>query len=229
MAKRKKTRWESDYDFNRRVGRKKQRFRRFLTPTIGRGPLLRQQKVKFRYETEAGINPGVLGTAVHIFSANGVFDPDITGVGHQPRGFDELMALYDHAVVIGAKITVDWVASASETRATRVGIALRDSNTTDDGNGYIEGGNVVYDVLAIENFYKCRQTLQCNPNKFLGRSKPLADRDLKNSTSSNPAEQAFFHVFRRPVFSADDPGTACACVVLEYEVVLIEPKVPTQS
>lgn len=225
--KRKKGYWEKDFQWKQ----KKQMYkrRRYLGPSIGRGPLLRQQRVKFRYEAQVGINPGAGTTAVHIFSCNGLFDPDITGTGHQPRGFDELMALYDHAVVIGAKITVDWMVDSSETVPSVCGIAIRDFTTTDDYNGYVEGGNAVWGTLSDNNFYPVRQVLQVNPNKFLGRSKPLSDPNLKNSASGNPTEQAYFHLFTRSAFSLDDPGTRVAAAVIEYEAVLIEPKVPAQS
>jgi len=45
--------------------------------------------------------------AGRVFRANGLYDPDATlGAGHQPYGFDQLMALYNRYVVLGAKITV---------------------------------------------------------------------------------------------------------------------------
>ena len=37
-------------------------------------------------------------------------DPNHTGVGHQPLYFDQLMTIYNHYIVIGAKITVKFTA-----------------------------------------------------------------------------------------------------------------------
>lgn len=46
--------------------------------------------------------------AVNYFSASGIYDPDITNVGHQPMFRDNYAAIYDLYVVLGSKITVHW-------------------------------------------------------------------------------------------------------------------------
>jgi len=228
--KRKKTRWESDLDFDRRTKRQTVRRVGFMMPSIGRGPLMRMQKVTMRYQGGVALSPGFSGvTATHVFTANGMFDPDNTGVGHQPRGFDQLMVLYDHYVVIATKITVDFIPSSGTSVNGEVGVALRDSNSVDDSNDYIEGGNCMYSYMSGNGGYQTRLVYQVNPNKFLGRSKPLADPDCKGSSSTNPAELAFFHVFATNPVGGEVLQPVCACVLIEYTAILIEPRVPTQS
>ncbi len=52
---------------------------------------------KLRYCDRLEIDPGASSAlGEHFFSCVGLFDPDITGTGHQPMGFDQYMALYDH-------------------------------------------------------------------------------------------------------------------------------------
>lgn len=232
------SRWESLAAFERRMKRRNKkryyggtgtRMSTWPAPSIGRGPLLRAQKVTLRYQGSAALDPIAGVTAVHIWAANGVYDPDITGVGHQPRGFDQIMALYDHYVVIGAKITVDFVHDSGNPAATGYGIALRDTSSTDNINGYIEGGNVVYQYRDAEGGVPTRLTMTCNPNKFLGRNSPMSDPDLKGGASNNPAELAFFHTFYTNAISAENPSQICACTLLEYTCIFIEPKVPAQS
>jgi len=227
MAKR-KTRWEPESSFaaRKREMMKKKRRKMIIS---NRGPLLKQQLVNFRYQDVRSIQPAALATAVHIFSANGAYDPDISGGGHQPRGFDQLMQLYDHFVVIATKITIDFIARAGETVPVICGVAVRDFTTTDDYNGYIEGGNVKYSYTGQFNGVKTRIEYKLNPNRFLGRSKPMADPNLKGSTSGNPTEQCFFHVFLYAPFILQDPGAYAANVVIEYTAILIEPKVPSIS
>jgi hypothetical protein len=40
------------------------------------------------------------------FSGNGIFDPTLCGIGHQPRGFDQWAALYQRYTVIASSIKV---------------------------------------------------------------------------------------------------------------------------
>ena len=42
---------------------------------------------------------------------NSLFDPNLSGLGHQPRGFDQLMAVYEKYTVVAAKITVCYVSN----------------------------------------------------------------------------------------------------------------------
>lgn len=49
----------------------------------------------------------VAGSGSLIFSMNSLFDPDVTGVGHQPLGFDEWGAFYSHYEVLASRIRID--------------------------------------------------------------------------------------------------------------------------
>lgn len=41
-----------------------------------------------------------------VYRANGMYDPDYSSSGHQPYGFDQLMAVYTSYMVIGSKLDV---------------------------------------------------------------------------------------------------------------------------
>lgn len=40
----------------------------------------------------------------YVFKCNGMNDPNVTGVGHQPMFYDQMSALYNHFTVIGSRI-----------------------------------------------------------------------------------------------------------------------------
>lgn len=197
-----------------------------------RSPLQTRLLTRLTYgDDELTLNPAVGSCAGRIFSANGMYDPDITGVGHQPRGFDELMALYDHFTVIGAKITVDFV-NTDTSNAMVCGIVTQDNNTlTTDIHDLLERKGFKYRQIGNKNgatANTCRITQVINPAKFLGRSKALSDPELKGSKVANPGEQAFFVPY---VFSpaGADGGNVYLTVKIEYTAILHEPHQPGKS
>lgn len=199
---------------------------------VTKGPLPKTLKTTMVYHETFDLNPGAAGVnAVYVWSANGLYDPNITGVGHQPRGFDQLMTLYDHYVVIGVKASMT-VANLDASKAQVYGMAIVDRNTS------LGSPNIEYMELRTS---KSRIVgpfgpdavgtlhIACDPNKFLGRSKPMSDPELKGSTSANPTEQAYIHCFAFPQDASTDTGALNCRITLEYTAILIEPKQPTSS
>lgn len=194
-----------------------------------RSPVATKMITRLKYHDNIAINPAVNQCATHVFSCNGLFDPDISGVGHQPRGFDQLMALYDHFVGLGAKIRIH-AGNADNTSAMVVGVAVLDTSTASTSvDYYMESGYVKTMIVKGGNEGAGTLSLAVNPNKFLGRSHPLSDSQLKGNTSANPAEGAFFHVFAYSPDTAIDAGDVNLSVDINYQVALIEPKIPNAS
>lgn len=198
-----------------------------LFKRVPNSPLPTKLKCSMVYATNVSLNIPAIGAAAnHVFSANGLFDPDITGVGHQPRGFDQLMTLYDHYVVIGSKITV-FVQPVGTTSATVWGIVLKDdSTTTNNADNLLEESFVSY-KMAAPGSEPVALVQQFN-NNFLGYSKPLGVEELEGISTSNPSEQAYYHVFGYSP-SATDEASVSIQVRIEYQVMLIEPNQPPIS
>ena len=78
----------------RRFKRKARTFhrRRFtkLPPNVISNSVVRRLK----YCQEVSLNPTVGAVASADFAANGLYDPYLSGVGHQPMGFDQLMTFF---------------------------------------------------------------------------------------------------------------------------------------
>lgn len=196
-------------------------------------------KASLRYSQNGTITgsavQGSIGT--WIMSANGCYDPDITGVGHQPRGFDQLMTLYDHYTVTNATITVRFVNNSTNSRPY-VGIAVRDSSSAFvDLVGVAEYSNMVLsrkplgrittlDSAGDSSFTSL--TTRVNVSSFLGRKNAMSDPELKGSASSNPAEQVYFHVIAGDPH-ASTPASIDIFTSVTYDVVFHEPKQPLSS
>lgn len=70
-----------------------------------------------------------LAISHQVFNLNSIYDPDESGVGHQPMYRDQFAALYNYYTVIGAKITATFVNSAATAVPAMVGIAVGDDST----------------------------------------------------------------------------------------------------
>ena len=192
----------------------------------GRVPFGKSFKTTLRYfETGVAINPpaaGILGT--YVFLANGLFDPNVTGIGHQPLGFDQVMAAYDHYTVIASKIRVHF--HNTSTSPVTCGVYMNDNATgSSDPRIVLENGSCIYTLLNDNDSSNSMKSLQkgSNPNSFLGRSNPLSEDDLRGTATSDPVEKAYWIIFAG---SADnsDPSDVDLNIDIEYTVVFTEPK-----
>ncbi len=210
----------------RRRGKRRLNIRGFGSKSL----LGNKLPLKFKYQTSGTLNPGVAGiSAVQIMSANGLWDPDITGVGHQPRGFDQIMLLYNHYTVVSSKIKINFAFGSSTSHSPLVvGCALWDNTTTSsDINEYMESRNVSYKT-ASPGAPSTTIVKTFSARKFLGRPHPLSEDDLRGNITGNPSEQGYYHVFVAPT-NAVDANEISYNLVIEYNAVMTEPNNPSQS
>lgn len=192
-------------------------------------PLPQILTCKMLYCDNITLSPTTGATATNLFSANGLYDPNVTAVGHQPRGYDQIQPLYDHYVVMGCKIRVDFQSTNTSVPMTAF-VCVRDDTTTSASvNNYLELqgcksaslGTIYGDASKTISHY-------CTPHKFLGRKSPMSDPQLKGSASANPTEELLYHVG----VAATDFASTSSCVAqvyLEYLCKFIEPKDVAQS
>ncbi len=74
--------------------------------SIQRGKLSSDtQFLKLTYSQNITYVTGAGTASNNVWRGNSIFDPDLTGVGHQPRGRDQWVLLYDRYAVYGSSIT----------------------------------------------------------------------------------------------------------------------------
>lgn len=170
----------------------------------------------------------VTGTnGTYVFNAAGLFDPDVTGTGHQPRGFDQLMPLYENYTVVGAKITAKFMNSSAVNQT--VGIATLQSTVTAPGlTKYMEGRWVTSrNIAPIASMSQTTLTATYSP-KMIGYDAPLEVDNLKGTIATNPNEGTFFHLFNNDI-DENLSGNVSVAVTIEYSVVFTDPVTPTES
>lgn len=173
------------------------------------------------------VTSGVM--ASYVFSVNGLYDPNITGTGHQPAGFDQMMVFFDHYVVTNAKATVNWL-NQSNVASAQIALSLNSTNVpTSDYTILSESGFVVRDWLNILGTNDAIKTtaLSCNVSKFQGVVKIRDDPELWGAAASNPTEQSYFNLS-----AYDIAGGSCVVrfeILIEFEAWFIEPRKVTSS
>lgn len=202
------------------------------------GGFPKRKLVRFRYVQEKTIDAGIAPIGVQVFRANGMFDPDLTGTGHQPSNFDvwinSASGIYDHFTVLGSKITVSPVQSGqgSNSPGAYFGILLSDSGTRASSmtieeimeNKLCKFSRVPVGIATGYN----RNTLTrgFSAKKFFGRknsSSIIGDVQMRGSASADPTEQAFYELFVGSV-AGTDPAAQSFLIEIEYIAMLTEPK-----
>jgi len=207
-------------------------------PRPRKGPLPRMQKVTMRYfDNQLNLDPAAGVPAVRVYRANDLFDPDQTGGGHQPNGFDQLMAMYEQFCVVSAKITVRfaWFNSSIDPVTLKepctVGICLDKDGTPRIGDlfNYQESLYTNSKLLVSNESQEVVVTNKFDMS-FLGKytKNYNFDKDICGTDASSPGNIARFHVFVTPVNGANvDP--LIATVLIEYEAYLIDPQLAASS
>jgi hypothetical protein len=169
-----------------------------------------------------------LGTiAKYVYRLNSTFDPDYTGVGHQPMFRDTYAAIYDHYSVIRTKATIKFVNTTAV--AFNVGCIIEDdgSSTTLLDN-ICEQSHGQHRLLPALNgsLSSSTFTVTWDCKKVLGID-PFASETYKTAVGSNPAEESTLVVWALPI----DGSTATLYfdILLEYEVLWTELATPTGS
>lgn len=161
----------------------------------------------------------VAGSTIrYLFSANGMFDPDITGTGHQPQFFDTLSGIYNHYTVTASKLKVRYSTPTTSTTSNIVGVALEDDTTLmTDTDAYMEQPDSVTTQLFVGAAPPVL-TKYFSAKKWFGGD-PISDPVLQGTSAANPTEQTYFCLFARNVDASSATNTIYFTVEIEYTAV----------
>lgn len=198
-----------------------------LRPAAGGRPIVTPKlRRKLIYSDVVALNP-LAGLVTYVnFAANGLYDPDISGVGHQPRGFDQYMALYNHYKVLASKIIL-------QTNTTsNAGVTLLCQSS--DSNG--SAGSVSQWIEKAQTSWKTCQSsgpgvIQISNDFVLSRDlgPTFEEANVKGSASANPTELWYYNVAIGPDDDSTDLPQHYVRVVIEYDVEFYGPVTPSAS
>ena len=173
---------------------------------------------EFIYATKFTINPPAAGlTGAYQFTLNGLFDPDITGVGHQPVNFDQVALMFERYHVTRAEVKASVIASGSQQLA---GITVSRDVTIPSAfevfteNGLTQWGHVdnAASGQAVKEFTMSVDLASMwgmTPNQFRGHDRCDA------LFSANPQEQAYLLCWMCDA-QTGDPGASAWAIEIRY-------------
>lgn len=181
---------------------------------------------KLRYGTFVTLTAGVGSVAGNVYSANSIFDPDVTGVGHQPLYRDQYAAIYSKYTVLGSKITARFAPGAGI--PCQVGINKDDNSTTTNtletlleqpGSVCTIAGALGAEAMTLASTY--------SPLRDLGTDV----KDDGASATDQGASPTDAFVYKVWAISADavTPTSCVVQVIIDYTVKFSELITPIQS
>jgi hypothetical protein len=191
---------------------------------------LRSKPIYLVYSENISLSTGAAAVGNYLFAANGLYDPNITGSGHQPSGFDQMMTFYYHYTVLRARMTCH-VRNTSTTLTPFVGISYAGSTTAVTvEDQVIEKGLI--DFKSFSTFpnagYHGKIERSAQIKSSIGANDLLDFADARGDVSNNPVELEYFHI---NAWNPESVSVAALTitVVLEFEAVFTEPRTLTES
>lgn len=214
--------------------------------------------VKLRYVSQrlmdCGLDvngvPNGIGTC--LIRANDLYDPEnsvmgSTTGGHQPMGFDQWSAIYNHFTVVGSKITVKFVntgithvvpglAGIMLTDAPRIGPSLFITTLEQLMENRLRTQPTTAGLVLGNGNSETTKTMRFSARKFFGKS-VIGEDIYRGSASAGPSEEAYFEVYYAPMGGApaigaqvmNNPGIITAIIQVDYIALFTEPKPLGQS
>lgn len=200
-----------------------------------RTPVPATMNCVLKYMDNVTIDAGTGTPGQYKYAANGLYDPNVTGAGHQPRGFDQLMGLYQRYTVMASSI--------------KITVALNDVNEN-KGIGYL--GVFPCNVLSpaftdfpdyweqplykwvsysnnvpvgsqpmVRNYVNCAEQL--------GKKDLIDDDSVSGDYSQNPSDIVYWQIVNGNTSSTLNPAACSIIVELTFNVIFSRPTNITAS
>lgn len=206
-----------------------------------------RKNVTLRYAEVVALNPAGGSDAVQVFGANNCFDPNYSGVGHQPMFFDNYKALYNKYKVNYATITMISINNHAINTATENAVAgtttstnffgysneracrmfiLADESPTDypsDMDNLIEEGHKSFKwryAPQTTSGHMQKLSMRVYPHRNL--NVPFRDHVLASDVGGAPARPLYFICGVDAIADGADPDSMYYQFIITYNVTFFD-------
>lgn len=181
----------------------------------------KQYRAKLRYRA---VSKFLAGTSDiwndQYWQTNSIFDPYVPAGGGNPKGYTDLKAHYAHYMVLGCKVTVEFVLRTGNTMVctltncedtTAVNLVNKDDRLNDERTKYCTLHNESPRGTLVQYYSK---------NKVFGNGK---NSELTAAFAANPAEGYF------ALIGTQNLGAGLAQSVVDYTITLVYDVICTEK
>jgi len=199
----------------------------------GLGPVPERFLTTMKYAEAVTVSQA--GMASYKWRLNSLFDPNLTGVGHQPYGFDQLCgpvgsALYNRYRVISCKYVITATSDSANIQyaALPANESLSLINNVSEARENPKAKYTVYNPGGTMRMLKGTVSIA----SLMGRTKAqyMADDNYQATYAANPAELAILNVYVQGL--NDDPAfnaNPTINILLEFQVEFFDRHTLDQS
>jgi len=167
------------------------------------------------------------GTATsYLFRGNGPFDPDLTGTGSQPCGFDQWSSFYTRQRTLGSRIKVRAISLAQTLTYFRFVLApIPDTSPINVTTGIDNLAVTKYAQMAevVTNTRPITLSMECGSAKIYGRPKYAVDSEVDWSSlvTTTPNTQWIWQISLDAI-DLTNTASVTFIVELEYDIVFFD-------
>lgn len=175
--------------------------------------------------------------ATQFFRANDLYDPDYSGSGHQPKTFDQWMALYTNFRVIGSAIKVSTVnIDSTPGYVSNAAMCLTVEADSTDYSDVFEAAESSHSVFKFSSDHtngfpkESSLTNEVKVATFFGlpQSTIMNDVSFSGSSSASPNKVVYYGVYSRAANFSSTVVTYCMAEIV-YDVFFVGRKDVTSS
>ncbi len=199
----------------------------------------RNFKTTLKYATVVSLDSAASSIVGHVFAANGMNDPDVTGTGHQSHGWDQHTAIYGRYRVEKSRMTVTPIGELTSAVVPALWGVYLDNDST---RNYATPIEAIEDMrtpkkFGLHNGFHSNAdwaNMKKNAIKISFNAKTFLDKDGQNESTivtgdpSGDQNTAFFIIWAGAI-GAVNPGSVDFLVEIEYDVVFTDPADVGQS
>jgi len=182
-------------------------------------PLLVNNEIKRTIKWSHFVQYTAAGLSVQTFRLNSLYDPDETGAGTQPVGFDEIMAIYEYYRVEKVRCHIEAVNAGS---AAIIAIMPNRSSTDPTQITAMAANNGGRSKMIAGTYGQNKAVFDftIDIKDYLGLKMNIGD-DLNGTSASSPTRTVYLHIGMEELdLSAKDISLFCK---FEYKTKFLSP------